>query len=363
MITIAIIAFIGLSQSVFDIILLSFKNDKTVSDKILIFWFTIICLLFLIIINNHTDIINLPIGRQYIVIPTQLIYGPFLFVYINSIINEQFKLKKFILYHFMPLILLSVILIIFAEFAEISEGLTGEITLHQIIIISLISLISTFYSFWALYVLFQHRKTLKENYSCLSSQVTLKWITFVTVIMIAGFFSLLVIGSIERFVWGIKPQLVAYPNLIGFTIFAYAVSYYGVRQSSLIHHVSNVIPKLSEKVSPDEQTELIEKINNYMDSEKPYLKPDLTIQELADYLFIDRLVLSELINTQFKKNFFAFINEYRVQEVTNRLQNPEYQHLTLLSIGYDSGFNSKTSFNTIFKQYTGKTPSEYRKQL
>jgi AraC-like DNA-binding protein len=360
MMTKGIIAFIGLSQSLFVIILLSFKNGKTISDRIMIAWFITIASLFLIIINTHTTILNFPFDRRYVILPVQLSYGPFLFVYVSSVLNNQFKLGKYLLIHFLPILILTITLLIFSEMVQLSEDFSGEISIYQIILLSLLTIVSTFYAIKTLLIIINHQRTLKDKYSSINSKVTLRWIFFITIIMIVGFISLLIIGSIERFVFGLKPEFVAFPNLIGFTIFAFAVSYYGVRQSSLNHHVSTKSPKFLKKFEPNEQDKIIQKINNYMISEKPYIKPDLTIQELADYLDMDRLYFSEIINNHFKKNFYTFINEYRVQEVKIRLQKPEYNHLTLLAIGFDSGFNSKTSFNTIFKQFTGKTPSEYQ---
>jgi len=69
--------------------------------------------------------------------------------------------------------------------------------------------------------------------------------------------------------------------------------------------------------------------------------------------------LSQVINQQSGKNFFKFINEYRVEEAKRLLTDQSTQKYTILAIAYDCGFNSKSSFNTIFKQYTGKTPSDF----
>ena len=63
------------------------------------------------------------------------------------------------------------------------------------------------------------------------------------------------------------------------------------------------------------------------------------------------------------KNFYKLVNEYRVEEVKKRMVNPEYKNLTILAIAYDSGFNAKSSFNTIFKESTGMTPSGYQRSL
>ena len=63
------------------------------------------------------------------------------------------------------------------------------------------------------------------------------------------------------------------------------------------------------------------------------------------------------------KNFYTLVNDYRIEEVKRRLEDPRYRNLTILAIAYDSGFNAKSSFNTIFKEQTGMTPSEYQKQV
>jgi AraC-like DNA-binding protein len=101
------------------------------------------------------------------------------------------------------------------------------------------------------------------------------------------------------------------------------------------------------------------KVEKHMNQSKPYLNRELTIYDLSDQLQIPRHILSEVINEHMGKNFYNLVNDYRVQEVKDRLESPDYKYLTILAIAYDSGFNAKSSFNTIFKEKTGSTPSEY----
>jgi len=103
----------------------------------------------------------------------------------------------------------------------------------------------------------------------------------------------------------------------------------------------------------------VNKIGKYMIIEKPYLNRELTIFDLSDQLKIPRHILSEVINEHMGKNFYHLVNEYRVNEVKERMKSDEYKQLTILAIAFDSGFNSKSSFNTIFKEQTDQTPSEY----
>ena len=100
-----------------------------------------------------------------------------------------------------------------------------------------------------------------------------------------------------------------------------------------------------------------------MESNRPYLDPELTLPKLADDLKVTNHHLSQVINEVHGKNFFNFINEYRVEEVKRKIQDPKYQNYTLLGIAFESGFNSKSAFNRVFKNITGTTPSTYRNSL
>lgn len=94
-----------------------------------------------------------------------------------------------------------------------------------------------------------------------------------------------------------------------------------------------------------------------------YKDPALSLNSLAEKLTLSPHELSRIINTVLKKNFNDFINEYRVTYVIQKMQDPTYHHITLLGIAYESGFNSKTTFNRTFKQMTGKSPVAYKNQL
>jgi AraC-like DNA-binding protein len=101
------------------------------------------------------------------------------------------------------------------------------------------------------------------------------------------------------------------------------------------------------------------KVLAYMKTEKPYLISDISIDKLAEMLDLTSHHLSQIINEQFGKNFFEFINEYRVEEVKQQIARNRGEKYTLLSIAHDSGFNSKSTFNSTFKKYTKLTPKQY----
>lgn len=119
----------------------------------------------------------------------------------------------------------------------------------------------------------------------------------------------------------------------------------------------------SEKAKPPESEidpGIIQKIETYMDEQKPYLANILTLEGLAGELQMSPRLLSSTINRHFKHNFFEFVNRYRVGEAKLQLANPELRNKTIIDIMTDCGFNSKATFNTFFKKMENVTPSQYR---
>jgi len=100
-----------------------------------------------------------------------------------------------------------------------------------------------------------------------------------------------------------------------------------------------------------------------MDANHYHQDPELSLGTLAEKLNLPPHELSRIINTVFKKGFNDFINEYRVMDAVRKMQDPAYAHITLLGIAFEAGFNSKTTFNRIFKEMTGKSPTAYKKHL
>ncbi|MDQ4141568.1 MAG: helix-turn-helix domain-containing protein [Bacteroidota bacterium] len=112
-------------------------------------------------------------------------------------------------------------------------------------------------------------------------------------------------------------------------------------------------------LKPEESQNYLIRLLDYMEKEKPYRQSNITIQDLAALLQIPKHHLSQIINNKLDKNFYDFINQYRVAEAQLLLVDPKFKHLTNLAIAEEAGFNSKATFNAVFKKQTGQTPSEY----
>ena len=102
-------------------------------------------------------------------------------------------------------------------------------------------------------------------------------------------------------------------------------------------------------------------ITQLMEKEKPYLNETVNLKSTADMIGLTTHQLSMILNLHFKQNFYSYVNKYRIDEAKSLLRNPEYSDYNVLHIAYKVGFNSKSVFNSMFKKFTGTTPTEYRK--
>jgi AraC-like DNA-binding protein len=113
-------------------------------------------------------------------------------------------------------------------------------------------------------------------------------------------------------------------------------------------------------LASEQATALAQKLLDLMAREKPYLSGDLTLPQLAAKLHSSPHHLSQLLNGQLGKSFPDLLNEYRTQELKAKLADPKLAHLKIEELALDSGFNSKSVYNAVFKKLTGQTPSQFR---
>ena len=117
----------------------------------------------------------------------------------------------------------------------------------------------------------------------------------------------------------------------------------------------------SSSLNPNDAENYAKALLHYINTETPYLEPNLKLADIADTLEIHPNHLSQVINEQFNQPFLTFINTYRIEAAKHILEDPDSDQKTMLQIAYEVGFNNKVSFNTHFKKITGKTPTAYRK--
>lgn len=119
-------------------------------------------------------------------------------------------------------------------------------------------------------------------------------------------------------------------------------------------------PKYKKSMLPEKMAmDIMNRLNQLMQTEKPWLNPTLNLSDLAESLDITYNQLSQVLNVTIGKNFYDYVNSYRLDYFLELHKDPKHKSFTLLSLAYESGFNSKTTFNNFFRKTAGRTPSEY----
>ena len=237
-----------------------------------------------------------------------------------------------------------------------------------LLILTLLS--GPFYFVFTLILLQKHNLNIFNNFST-TENVNLEWLRKL-VIVFGIIWTILITITLIHHVFNLFSMVFCTDSLfIALSIFVILIGYFGLKQKVILGNdfkEQQLLDKEKNKYSgsslkEDEASKYSKQLSEFMQSEKPYLNPDLTLQLLASQINITPHYLSQVINEQFKVNFFEYINQFRVEEVKARINNPKYKSFSLLGIAVDSGFNSKSAFNRVFKKFTNQTPSQYKSNI
>lgn len=301
--------------------------------------------------------------------PTFLLIAPLSWFYALELTGQrvQFNLKR--LLHFAPVLLLIFFSLTFGSGHP--RAVTSFINEHKWF----------FYIFFWLMVVIQfscyqyyihkrwlaHQKLLQQEVSN-TENINISWIRFfLLVLLIINLFFL--ISLVTAIHWEMR-VLLPKATAVVFAASVFALSYRGILQRDIFAPLAAgkppepsipVLPKAAIQDKPDQA--LIDKLVAYMIANKPYLNPELSLNTLAKEINMSRNQLSQLINDGVGENFYDFINKYRVEEVKRLMTDPDMAGYSLLGIAFEAGFKSKSTFNLIFKRFTGLTPTEYRKNI
>ena len=362
------ILYIGIAQTFFAGLLIAFKKPVVYANQILSAWLFIICVEMIIVLINETLIELYPIK----ILPYT--YGPMLMLYAKWMTTEQPRFDLKYLWHFAPFFIFLIASLIFID-QRVMSGTHGFLVIDKFVSFRIVYAITFFvsitaYSVATFVVISRHQKRLKELVSYSSGKITLQWLLGLSITFYTGYVVMFIFGGID-IMTGFMPFDPYEISFIGLTLLTFLFGVFGFQQPGIFEEVVRYHPESNPTEEDDQKkyqrsglkqedvADYVNKIRKYMVIEKPYLNRELTIYDLSDQLKISRHILSEVINEHIGKNFYNLVNDYRVNEVKERMKSEDLQVITILGIAYDSGFNSKSSFNTIFKEKTGKTPSEY----
>ncbi|MHB9056926.1 MAG: helix-turn-helix domain-containing protein, partial [Paludibacteraceae bacterium] len=192
----------------------------------------------------------------------------------------------------------------------------------------------------------------------------LNWLLFVSIFYIVYCIIAIILGVTSVFL-EYDISILTYYNYSLLLILIYLISFYGLYQKKIEIQTepdskSDTVSYKNSILSSETKQAIREKIIAYFEKEKAYLNPNLNMDLLSEAINYPKYQITEVLNVEIGKNFFQFVNFYRIEEVKKKLQEPKLKY-SIEAIGYECGFNSKSSFYTVFKNLTGITPVAFRK--
>ena len=289
-------------------------------------------------------------------------FGPLIYLYVRSLTDSQFVFTRRYGWHFLPVALQAGLYIVLSlntyEFRNwfwqtVHYPFTYRIEFDGTWLSLLI------YVGLSLRLLQHYRRYVQENFSEIS-QLTLRWlqVLLIGLALICGQWTYELILR-DRFNSYYVHDYSYW--MLGFALVSMGVV--GLRQRNMaqVHFQPNeeALAPVAEKAVARVNEDYLERVRGSMEVDKLYLNPTLTLTELAQHVGLNPKVVSQLINAGMNQSFNDYVNAYRVDEVKRRLRTNDLSRLTLLGIAFESGFNSKTTFNRIFKEHTGQSPSTF----
>lgn len=307
---------------------------------------------------------------SFLVGPLWLLLGPVLFGYMWLLTGQQVRLSWATLLQLIPFLVYLIPTLHRTFFLEhfreagygqyLYFGPDGSIGLVALLYMYLFTIQMFAYAILSVLLLRRYEKAYRDN-AADGRAVYLQWLRrlvtlFVGYLVYETIFSviLLVNRSAEAYHY--------YLSALFISSFLLLVIYTAIRDPQVFLPLPERNKKYDRSALPEPYVEdQLAKLMALMEQQKPYLRNDLKLQDLADLLGISRHHVTQLLNQQVGKTFHAFINAYRIEEACQRLRDPLSRQYTMLAIAQDVGFNNKTTFNRTFKQHTQMTPSQYAK--
>jgi AraC-like DNA-binding protein len=359
---------------------LATRKKKTAADKVLCAWLALTGLHLLSYYIRFTGHGNENPALAVAGFPLPLVHGPFIYLY-TLLQTTGIPFRKKHLLHFVPVILcyglfLEFFLLPAAQQADVYRAggkgfeTTMAVSRYAIYISGIL------YSVLALRRLLDYRKGIVHRFSN-TEKINFNWLLYL-ILWIMAIWTVILFLQEDELIYATA------------ALFVLWLGYFGIKQVRVFSQPGDPLaagnggppedsrgpvaeaatlsavaaaPKYQKSNLSDAEAENIHRrLKQIMSEEKPYTNPDLTLNELARSLHVHPNLLSQVINSREKRNFYDLVNMERVNEFIRLVSQPLNRQYTLLGIALDCGFNSKASFNRNFKKHTGLSPRDFLKR-
>jgi AraC-like DNA-binding protein len=362
-------------MSLFLFVLLMGKKNKILADKVLLCIFAVYALTIggpYIEIYNSSNDFPYPhlINNAWLFL---LLHGPLLWLYVNSLTVKDFKIKPLHLLHLLPFAVFLVLHMLNYLFLAADEKIL--LTKNELFTTTVffkirglsIGISSIGYNIWALRLLRKHSINIENQFSNIE-KIDLSWLKTLVIASLIVFsvnVSLFNINNYLHFAGFYELAQIAYSFS---TFYVFYIGYFGIKQGSIfVDYPTSEVERTFKPVKQDgsitgeikDYSHIISRLTLLMELEQPYLDPEITLSKLSSLLKVKPETLSEVLNASLNQNFFDYINKYRIEDFKIKCLNKENDHLSIMGIAYECGFNSKAAFYRAFNKFEGISPTAY----
>lgn len=357
---------------------LIFANIKQTNGRVNLWFGSFILCIFIIQFNDlleKTEFLKTRMPINDFLGLTDFIIAPIFYFSVMYYIQPKRKwlIRDNFHFAFAFIILLSLFLSLLIEITPPTDADKK----NAIAIIAVFNLVFCFQVF--LYCILAYKKISAYQkslflYTSNTNAINLKWLQKVVICVL-----IITVFWLSDIVFKLAKTNLIFDNVAGLIYLGgiFYIAYFSLKQKDsfqlsnhekeeidvIIIETSSLEPKHRKLISDDNLEEMKCALIMLMENEKPFLDPELSLFKLASQLMLPSHQLSYVINKGFNENFYQFINRYRIEEAKKMIQDSKMEHLSLIGIAFEVGFNSKTVFNTTFKKSTNQTPSEFKKSI
>lgn len=302
--------------------------------------------------SSYPIITYLPI-RYTILLPITLFYT------ITFLLEPTYELKRLDYWFLIPFFL-QIFLNGIAFFAFLVVPELVKETSFYFWYVQIREMISIGYSLVVIFLVLKKLKAYQaklKNRTVILTNVSVEWVKN-SILALLALCVLWIVGQLEFLFYG-ENVLSFHPTWILMGLLVFWLGYFIILRRDIFEVPTakeTTLTPLSDKTEAH-----FKRVIQLIEREKLYRNPALSMDLLAKKSNLSNGYLSQIINQKEGKNFYDFINTYRVEEVKAHLKDSNYDHYSILGIGLEAGFQSKSTFNAVFKKMTGMTPTQFKK--
>ena len=354
-----------IAQGLFSSALLLFQKNNAQANRYLSGLMLLFALWLCDTFFNIAEVYQQNPNFYFLPIYYSLAFGPLIFFYTRAITQKDFRWKPKHFWHFLPAILQGMGYV-FLQASTYSFRRSFWLEVHQPYTYNLefyLSFISlAVYLFFSIKMVLNYQRWIKNHFSQ-TAHINLQWLRLVLSLsfVMASFWLVdALLRTLSLYYFAHSFSAIAMGGCV-LVLAAGGLLQNNLKESKIDLEENKNALKIAETAPLDQA--LLEKIRSEMETHQHYLNPKLTLNEFADLLGLPTRTVSYHLNQGLGMPFIDFTNQYRVAKIQQLLTEESHPHLSLLGIALECGFNSKSTFNRVFKKMTGESPSAYQKKV